>query len=220
MLLQKIPGEEKRFRYLHLYQAALKGNWQNAKDVLDIHPEAVKVPITAENETALHIAAAAKHTTFVKELLNRMDDNDLECTNKSNETALCLAAASGIVEIAQQMVEKNKELTLIRNSYGMTPLFIAASLGRTEMASYLFYETSFQALSSIERTQILFATISNDLYGMFHFSIIICFSRFNLQCHYIAWCPYRNFLFGHDAYMIFLTRLIINSILWRTIYSN
>ena len=143
-----------------------------------------------------------------------MDDNDLECTNTRNETALYLAAASGIVEIAQQMVEKNRELTLIRNRHEMTPLHIAAFLGRGEMASYLFSETSFQALSEIERTQILFATISNDLYRMSHFSIIIRFSRFNLQCHYIAWCPYRKFLFGHDAYMIFFTRLIINSILW------
>lgn len=53
------------------------------------------------------------------------------------------------------------------------------------MVSFLFRVTPFDDLSPDERIELLVATISNDLYGMSHFSMIE-FKPINLQCHYIV----------------------------------
>ncbi|KAM4088131.1 hypothetical protein ACB094_07G047500 [Castanea mollissima] len=174
MLLQKISGQ-KRFQYLNscvlLYQAAFKGNWQKAKALLDIYPDIVGKPITEWKDTALHIAAAANHPNFVKELLKLMEREDLELQNYYGQTALYFAAASGNVIIAEEMVKKNDKPTLIRpeNEMKCTPLYIAALLGRREMVSFLFGKTPFEKLScgdGGERIELLVATISNNLYDI------------------------------------------------------
>ncbi|KAM3694316.1 hypothetical protein ACJW31_07G048900 [Castanea mollissima] len=117
---QPIPYEgERRKDYLSLcvplYEAAIKGDWKAAKDVIDKDHGVVRAGITRKRETALHIAAAAKRTAFVKELVEHMEEEDLALKNKDENTAICFAAASGIVEIAEVMVKKNKNLTLIRD---------------------------------------------------------------------------------------------------------
>nr|POF06455.1 ankyrin repeat-containing protein npr4 [Quercus suber] len=110
---------ERRKEYLSLcvplYQAAIKGDWKVAKDVIDKYPGIVRVAITRKWETALHIAAAAKRTAFVKELVERMNEEDLALKNKDDNTAICFAAASGIVEIAKVMVGKNRNLPMIQD---------------------------------------------------------------------------------------------------------
>ncbi|XP_030942223.1 ankyrin repeat-containing protein ITN1-like isoform X2 [Quercus lobata] len=110
--------EERRKEYLSLcvplYQAAIKGDWEVAKDVIEKYPVIVRVAITRKWETALHIAAAEKRTAFVKELIKHMNEEDLALKNKDDNTAICFAAASGIVEIAEVMVEKNNNLPMIR----------------------------------------------------------------------------------------------------------
>ena len=116
-------------------------------------------------ETALHIAAAAKRTAFVKELVQRMTEEDLALQNKDGNTAICFAAASGIVEIAKVMVEKNKRLPMIRGKQGKTPLYMAALFGHREMVSYLYSVTTFGSLSREEKISLLLVTISADLYG-------------------------------------------------------
>ena len=164
----------------------------------------VRNPITEGRDTALHIAAAANHPHFVKELLKLMRKEELEITNRYGQTALYLAAASGNVIIAKEMVkmhdnreviiaeemmEKNDKLTLIRaesEKMKFTPLYIAALLGRREMVSFLFDKTPFEDLSCGdrgERIELLVATISNDLYGMPHFSMIVSLSQFTMPLH-------------------------------------
>ncbi|KAA8537236.1 hypothetical protein F0562_029708 [Nyssa sinensis] len=77
---------ETRPKYLNLgvplYQAALKGDWIAAKDLINNNSDAVRVSTTERGETALHVAAAAKRTSFVKELVDRMEERDLALQNK------------------------------------------------------------------------------------------------------------------------------------------
>ncbi|CAL5346558.1 unnamed protein product [Camellia sinensis] len=54
-----------------------------------------KCTITKGQETVLHIAAGARQTKFVEELVKLMDMRDLELQNKHDSTTLCFAAASG-----------------------------------------------------------------------------------------------------------------------------
>lgn len=166
----KIPGERSD-KYLHLraplYQAALKGDWQAAKVLLEKYPNAVLVPVTKWKETALHIAAVARRTAFVKKLVKWMTPSDLEFENIKGNTALCFAALSGALTIAEVLVKMNNKLLLIRSKSGKIPLHIAALYGRRSLVSYLFSVTPFEELAHGERVDLLIATINTDMYGMF-----------------------------------------------------
>ncbi|KAB1221536.1 Ankyrin repeat and SAM domain-containing protein 1A [Morella rubra] len=155
----EIPHERERSdKYLHLraplYQAALKGDWQAAKVLLEIYPNAVRVPATKWKETALHIAAVARH---------------LEFENIKGNTALCSAALSGALTIAEVLVKMNNKLLLIRSKSGKIPLHIAALYGRRSLVSYLFSVTPFEELAHGERVDLLIATINTDMYGFKEF---------------------------------------------------
>ncbi|EFH46574.1 hypothetical protein ARALYDRAFT_915426 [Arabidopsis lyrata subsp. lyrata] len=88
----------------------MNGDWKVARPIIDQHEGIARAAITRNWETTLHIAVAAKHTRFVKNLLTRMERDDLALKNQSNNTALCFAAASGIKEIAKMMVDMNPDL--------------------------------------------------------------------------------------------------------------
>ncbi|XP_041027338.1 uncharacterized protein LOC121267517 [Juglans microcarpa x Juglans regia] len=158
----------RRFHFLdtsvRLYKAALKGDWPAAKDVLDTYPDAVTYSITRRKDKVLHIAAATEHTGFVKELVERMNPNELALKNLHENTAICFAAASGIVSIAEEMVKKNIELPMIRGRKRMTPLYMAVLQGHRNMVAYLYSVTAFERLTPLERIDILVACISSDLY--------------------------------------------------------
>ncbi|KAE8725838.1 Ankyrin repeat-containing protein, putative isoform 2 [Hibiscus syriacus] len=157
--------------YAPLFQAALKGDWGKAKEFLNMHPGAVNVRITKGWETALHIAAGAKHIGFVEEVVKLMSDSDLERRNKDNNTALCIAAASGVTRIAEVMVKKNKKLPGLRGNKGITPLYIAAGVGDRDMVWYLYNVTSAQDLTQEDHVGLLIASIATDLFDVALFLI-------------------------------------------------
>lgn len=152
-----------------LYHAAIKGDWKAAKLEIEKNADIVRFGITADADTALHIAAAAKHATFVEKLVERMDKRDLALQNKLGNTAFCFAAASGIVRSAKAMYKRNRDLPLIRGHGDRTPLYMAASFGHQEMMCYLYEKTDFEELSDKERILLLIVTISADFYGMLTF---------------------------------------------------
>jgi len=169
IFFKKIPGERIVDAYLArcgpLLQAAIKGDWPAAKAFLEKNPDCVRAPITKEQGTALHNAVVAQRTTFIKELLKRMNPEDLELRTIQGVTALHFAAQSGIVRIAEQLVKINDKPLLFRDSIGRTPLLYAVDLGHRNMVSYLFSVTHFQHLSADERITLLLGTIFYDMYG-------------------------------------------------------
>ena len=196
-MLLKIPGPT-RSEYLELYRAALEGNWDKAKRVVEEYPEAIRDSIT-ETRDVLHIAFASKHTSFVKEMVRFLTDEDLERINVNGDTALCFAAKLGTVKIAKEMVKKNNRLPLIRSSEERTPLHIAAKLGSRDMTSYLCDVTPFEGLSPDERIEILMATITNDMYGMSHISETMSFRQ--LIKNSITWFyVLTKILIGHATF--------------------
>ncbi|KVH92000.1 Ankyrin repeat-containing protein [Cynara cardunculus var. scolymus] len=119
----------------------MKGNWKAAKDIFEKHEELVRFSINRNCETTLHVAAYEGNTLFVKNLVTLMENKDMELQNSSSNTALCLAAVAGHVEMAEIMVTKNKTLLDIAGSEGKMPLYMAALSGRHDMVKYL-YENS------------------------------------------------------------------------------
>ncbi|CAA2934501.1 ankyrin repeat-containing ITN1-like [Olea europaea subsp. europaea] len=152
--------------YVPLYNAAHKGDWEEAKEFFYLHPQAITARISNGWESALHIAAGAKQIIFVEELVKMMDPLDLELKNKYENTALCFAVASGITKIAELMVAKNSYLPMIRGINGVTALHIAALLGYRDMVWYLSSVADGQDLTKEDYVGLLIATISSDLYGV------------------------------------------------------
>nr|XP_043638584.1 uncharacterized protein LOC122609701 [Erigeron canadensis] len=166
---------------LKLYEASIKGNWELAKEILDARPDLVRFAITENYETPLHIAASAENTksleVFVRELVKRMKKEDLELQNKNYNTALCLAAAAGNVEIAKIMVGKNKVVLDIPTDNGIMPLYMAALFAKPEMAKYLYdvsNKMSGDFWTNENRSWVLQKCVETD---MFDIALIIVKDR-------------------------------------------
>ncbi|KAL4012328.1 hypothetical protein IC575_029428 [Cucumis melo] len=149
-----------------LYRSALKGEWRRVESLIEKYPHYARCAVTKNQETVLHVAAGAKQTGFVKELVHRMSPTDMTMQNKYGNTALCFAATSGIVRIAQLIVNKNEDLPLIRGFSNLTPLFMAVSYKRKLMATYLFAVTDIFQLTPEDQIELLIASIHSDFFDI------------------------------------------------------
>ncbi|KAI3784509.1 hypothetical protein L1987_43608 [Smallanthus sonchifolius] len=156
-----------------LYEASIKGDWKTAKAILDGKPELVRYSITENHETALHIAASADKTKrmqdFVKNLIAEMRKEDLELQNNSSNTALCLAAAAGNVEMVKILLKKNPALLIIPGSQQMMPLYMAALFGEHAMVEYLYNiskELRDDGWNPQNRGWLLLKVVEADLFGI------------------------------------------------------
>ncbi|BFG34780.1 hypothetical protein CerSpe_210540 [Prunus speciosa] len=164
-LLEKSNREAYLQLCVPLHKAAIKGDWVTAKGILTNNPTLLSASITKAWQTALHIAAGARHIHFVEELVKMMDKEDLALQDNKENTALSFAAGAGAKEIAEIMIQENKLLATIQTGKGLTPLFMAALLGRSEMACYLYHET-YPTLNETNRKDLFFSFIDTGLYDL------------------------------------------------------
>ena len=171
--------------------------------------------ITRDKERALHIAAGAKHTDFVKNLVKQMNKEEIALKNRHGNTALCFAAASGVVKIAELMVNKNKDLPLIRGFGDVTPLFMAVSYKCKPMALYLLSVTQLIHLTSQEQIELLIATIYSDFFGKYitsHNSRLICFisSHIHIYIHTYTYIYIHTYIYTYIHTYIYTHIYILN----------
>ncbi|XP_011020234.1 PREDICTED: ankyrin repeat-containing protein At3g12360-like isoform X2 [Populus euphratica] len=152
-----------RKRHLQLYQATLSGDWDTAEGIYKLFPGEVNARITKRGETALHIAAAAEHTHFVKQLVGLMSKEALTYRSSAGNTAFCFAAISGVEALARVMMEEKRDLAMTRGRGNLLPIYMATLLGHRGMVSYLYDETSEQ-LTDDDRIKLLVALINSDIY--------------------------------------------------------
>ncbi|CAM8946701.1 unnamed protein product [Rhodiola kirilowii] len=128
--------------YFPLYRAAVDGDWEKTKSILDRHGEDA---LRAKNlsGTALHVAVGRGPRTiiFVRKLLERLTEEDLEAKNIDGCTPLDIAARAGNVEAAKALVEKHPQLLYIPSSDDSFPIHSAAEYGHKEMLLYLLEVT-------------------------------------------------------------------------------
>ncbi|KAK7846880.1 ankyrin repeat-containing protein itn1 [Quercus suber] len=122
--------------------------------------------ITTIGETALHIAAAANQEDFVKNLLNRLSRENLAAENNVGNTALHYATAAGNVKIAKLMLEKRSDLPNLGSEE--KPLFMAASLGHSQMAQFLYNKTKgiVCGWNQTEQAKLFITCVGGELYGI------------------------------------------------------
>ncbi|PWA84044.1 Ankyrin repeat-containing protein [Artemisia annua] len=152
-----------------LYEASIKGDWNAALVILEGRDHLVKCSITYNCETMLHVATSAQNVNFVKNLVAKMQDTDLEYHNKlTGNTALGLAAITGNIEIAETMVARNPNLLTILTGHDVIPLYMAALHGHRDMVSYLYnqmknYDCKW---TDTHKRWVYVKCVDSDLFGI------------------------------------------------------
>ncbi|KAM5552369.1 hypothetical protein ABKV19_026962, partial [Rosa sericea] len=154
-----------------LYKAAVNGNWIEAKKIIekDETNSILGMDITHGKYTALHVAAGAAHVHFVNQLLEMMATQPdylkylLRVKDGKGNTAFCLAAAAGSVEIIETMMEHDPSLLQRRGGEGKTPLYMATLFGHERIASYLYVEPVPRGEDLLG---VFFSCINTGLYGL------------------------------------------------------
>ncbi|ESR45910.1 hypothetical protein CICLE_v10003360mg [Citrus x clementina] len=149
-----------------LTRASLKGETKEIEGLLEKDYRSILcAAITDGHQTVLHVATGAKRTSFVQQLLNFMDPEDLILQDENGNTAFCFAAAAGAVDIANLMLKKNPSLLGIRGSKNMPPLYFAALFGQTDTASFLFHRSK-KELTTEDRKVIFITSVDTGLYAL------------------------------------------------------
>ncbi|KAK7355118.1 hypothetical protein VNO80_14363 [Phaseolus coccineus] len=115
-LLHLVSTQEAKGRYLSecvpLHKAALKGDWKEARKILDQDWELLTSAITKGWATVLHIAVGANHVHFVEELLNLMQRDELELLDFKG--------------LALEMLKEKDTLAYARGEDNLTGLHVLA----------------------------------------------------------------------------------------------
>ncbi|XVF58743.1 hypothetical protein PTKIN_Ptkin07bG0091200 [Pterospermum kingtungense] len=124
--------------------------------------------LSADGDTALHIAVLAGHVDIVEELVGRMSAQEVVVKQKYGSTALNFAAIGGVTEIAELLVKKNRELLKITNDHDQIPLVVAALYGHRELVQYLYLETPIEELAPTKNdgSILLTAYIMDEFYDI------------------------------------------------------
>ncbi|KAK6152015.1 hypothetical protein DH2020_014650 [Rehmannia glutinosa] len=134
--------QEEWHNYLPLYRATLMGEWDEAKRVIDRHPNAIKARIAFTLETALHIAVGTgKAIDFVEKLVDLMHDDLLGVKDELGYTALHVASLTGNTAAARILVGRRPDLLYVPSNVGEFPVHLAALSAHRETLWYLISET-------------------------------------------------------------------------------
>ncbi|KAE9465754.1 hypothetical protein C3L33_02338, partial [Rhododendron williamsianum] len=135
--------EETEYR-LDLHKAAIKGDWDKFKGIIESERDAVRTPNSPFSQTVLTVAIwSAGRNRFVRELLKKMTPQDLkDLVDSQGATALHCAAAANNMEGAKMVVNKSPDLPNVIDGMGGRPIHHAAYCGHREMVLYLKEVTS------------------------------------------------------------------------------
>ncbi|CAJ2637730.1 unnamed protein product [Trifolium pratense] len=158
-------SEHKRPNLDFLNETALKGNWPEAKRILEKEEKLKHAAIARGWPTVLHIAAGANHIHFVKELLKILDENAIELKDIKGNTAFCFAAAAGNMEIVELMLKRIPHLAIERGGKGYTPIQFAALQGRCKMTWHLYDKTK-HCFKDDDWNLLFFACIYTGIYDL------------------------------------------------------
>ncbi|XP_058199143.1 uncharacterized protein LOC131314490 isoform X2 [Rhododendron vialii] len=147
------PENDEFWRYIPLYQAALRADWALAKRFSEEHEGALARIIKTFEETALQIAVGAGRSTrainFIRNLVDKMPPEALEIVNAYKRSALFNAAWMGNTEAVKIIWQKRPSLVFDRDKYGYSPLDIAAVNAKKDTLLYLLDVTKDDPFSKL-----------------------------------------------------------------------
>ncbi|KAG6418319.1 hypothetical protein SASPL_120522 [Salvia splendens] len=147
-----------------MHRAATKGNWEEAKILLNEDEKLGWIEITEQGDRAIHLAVSGKHREFVRQLIEMVGWEMLELYDGNGYTPCCYAIMAGDLELVRIMMEANPFIANLSNFYGTTPFALAISFGKTEIVEY--YLTTVTEIKGLSREQwfnILLVAISSKM---------------------------------------------------------
>ncbi|KAI3889244.1 hypothetical protein MKX03_025999 [Papaver bracteatum] len=125
---------------------ALKENeFEKANEYIRNNPEVINQGIAHDSSTTLHMALYWKlDMKFVEDIVKLMTPIALEYKKTNGNTALHIAVRRGTTEAVVMLVDRNPNLTQIRNNNRETPLELAlryVTVGQKEIVEYLYSVT-------------------------------------------------------------------------------
>ena len=127
------PGDEKRFKAAHLFQAALCGLSYVVEKLLREHPEHVNAWSGTEG-TAFHAVSLRNHVKIGQLLLKH--GADVNALGRRKRTPLFVASLVGNLEIGQWLLEHGADVNA-KDEGHWTPLHGAANNGHVEVVRML-----------------------------------------------------------------------------------
>ncbi|CAH2057329.1 unnamed protein product, partial [Thlaspi arvense] len=132
------PPEDEFLKYLPLYRAASRGDWDTANIIFQQDEGAITAVINNFKQTALHVATdMGRNIHFLEELVKLMPKQALLLQDGSGYTALTLAAIAGDIKAADILVNQNPDLVYVRDNSKTLPVTRAARHNKRQMVSYL-----------------------------------------------------------------------------------
>ncbi|KAJ0886671.1 putative ankyrin repeat-containing domain, PGG domain, ankyrin repeat-containing domain superfamily [Helianthus annuus] len=106
-----------------LHSVTKKGDWTEAKSILEKNKDLATEAVRSDGSTILHIAVGIGHNDFVKQLLSYMNDEQLlQRRDSDGSTSLHIAAIVGNTDVADLLVKRNKMLLRVKDNKGVEPL--------------------------------------------------------------------------------------------------
>jgi ankyrin repeat protein len=116
-----------------IFKAAEEGNLDRVQELVEKNPELVKTT-DAEDETALHKAAAAGHAAIVEFLLS--EGADIDAWNNAHQNPLLHAAYYGKAPVVKLLLDKGANFKE-RDRYGRTVLHYPVRAGHRDVVEIL-----------------------------------------------------------------------------------
>ncbi|KAI3889247.1 hypothetical protein MKX03_026002 [Papaver bracteatum] len=156
---------------------ALKENeLEKANEYIRNNPEVINQGIARDSSTTLHMALYWKlDMTFVEDIVKLMTPIALEYKKTNGNTALHIAVRRGTTEAVVMLVDRNPNLTQIRNNNRETPLELAlryVTVGQKEIVEYLYSVTRDVEPSPFaghDGARLLCKAIDANFYGGYSF---------------------------------------------------
>lgn len=153
-----------------MYKAALSGDWDTAKAILEQEPGAAEARVAFTLETALHVAVSSgKSGSFVMRLVERMSDEALAIADGIGFTALHNAAFTGNLPAAKILAHRLPALLYQPCKIGRFPVHWAADAAHRQTLEFLISQTRDDQLANpfASRSGLLLLTfmIDADYFG-------------------------------------------------------
>ena len=147
-------------RLTPLLAAASKGHADAVKGLLELGANMNDTDI--HGQTALMLASAKGHIGAVRELIARGIDVDI--TGQDGINAIGIAVVEGQAEVVDILLEARVKLNVKDTLYGNTPLALAISEGRTQIATKLLNAGADPNLrATLEMTPLMIAAMRGNL---------------------------------------------------------
>lgn len=117
-----------------LFEPAWTGNIDDLHKLLRENPLILHTISLYSSENPLHVASAAGHVSFVREILRLRPEYARE-VNKDGFSPLHMATANGHIEVVTELLKFDPELCFLEGREKKTPLHVAAMKGKVDVIS-------------------------------------------------------------------------------------